>query len=166
MTVAVRYPKRVTNLHSIWVFEIVLVITLIGILAALAIGEYARTIKITTTVGALQMSWPVKSEIYRFHALHGVWPNTNDLTELSGLVAEEPSISRIIVNDGSYDVVFSTEYAHLAAKVLSFRRVEFENVPGATTMWICGFRVIPPGMTTNAKNITTISPEYLPETCK
>ena len=159
--------KRITNnFESIWILEIIFVSILIGILVFFAVREYSRVAIVTTVIARLHESWPIKSEIYRFYALNQYWPDKDELVELSNQLEENMILKEVVIESGSIDLVFNDDIQPIQSKVLSLRKVEFNNQPGATIMWICGYKTIPEGMHTNAKNNTTIPANYLPIQCK
>jgi len=155
-----------TPLLSLWIFEAMLVFTLIGILSAIAIKDYSRTINITIVTSALSESWPVKSEIYSFYAKNGDWPDLADLNKLEKHIKESKLIEQVRVKSGSFDIIFGEGNSAIGGKTLSFRKAQFAGLQGTPVLWVCGFRNVPQGMSVNVENHTTISIDYMPQHCR
>ncbi len=149
----------------LWYFELVFVLTVIGVLVGLAVKPYASTLKITSAMSAVSVASFLKSEVYRFYVIHNRWPDSEDIVIDEYYRKELKDIREIRIDKGSIDIEFNN-ISGLKSQVLSFRKAEFKNVPGSTLIWLCGYQPVPNGMTVDKVNRTSINRSELPHICK
>ena len=150
----------------LWYFEIMLVIAILGLLVGSAIRAYSQTIRITQTTATVSSVAFLKSMIYRFYVFNRRWPETGDIVLNQDHREEMKQIREIRIYNGSFEIEFNDYFPNLESKVLAFRRAQFSNVPGSTTIWLCGYQPVPTGMSVDRKNTTTVSIKDLPYICK
>ena len=160
--------------------ELMIVVAIIGILAAIAIPAYQDyTIRSQVTEG-LNLAGAVKASVAEFYANRGEWPEDN---ETAGIVddAGDPTtpsgkyVSDIQVEDGTIHITYggqaNANIRDSATNTLSLRpRISGND----DVIWLCGYNdgtgadpaLDDPDSGASAVDATTISPKYLPQSCR
>jgi len=149
--------------------ELMIVVAIIGILAAIAIPAYQNyTVRAQVTEG-LNLADGWKTAIAEYYANSGVWPVTTNLTGATQSTGKY--VSSITVATGG---VITIAYGNQAnAKALASGSNNLTLVPYLNSnndvIWICGTNIAPTAASltaaTGASANTTISPQYLPAVC-
>ena len=150
--------------------ELMIVVAIIGILAAIAIPAYQNyTIRAQVTEG-LNLADGWKTAISEYYANSGSMPATQ--TTLNGGVAPGASqgkyVSAVNVKAGAIEVIYGGQ----VNKTISGQTLALLPYTNANNdiVWICGTASTPTGATLTAasgdaaKN-TTVSAQYLPSVC-
>ena len=154
--------------------ELMIVVAIIGILAAIAIPAYQDyTIRSQVTEG-LNLAGAVKAAVAETYADRGVWPADN---KEAGIVDQDgaavnPSgkyVDQIVVTNGTVDITYGGQgNKNIDQKVLSLN-------PGVTknddVIWLCGYNTgnnitDPPDQTGTNGDASDISPKYVPASCR
>ena len=148
--------------------ELMIVVAIIGILAAIAIPAYQDyTIRSQVTEG-LNLAAEAKTAVSEFNSDRGRLPDNN----ISAGVATDTSItgnyvtSVLVTASGGIDITFGNKAnaQNLAGNLVSLR-------PGRTAAggltWICGYAAVPTGTTApTAADATNVNPKFLPASCR
>jgi len=153
--------------------ELMIVVAIIGILAAIAIPAYMNyTIRAQVTEG-LNMADSWETAIAEFYSNNGSWPSTvsptgggSSIAMPSGAASSGKYVSSLtIAAGGVVKITYGNQAnAKLATQVLAI-------TPGTDTnndiIWICGLAATPTAVTLapGAATTTTISASYLPSSC-
>ena len=148
--------------------ELMIVVAIIGILAAIAIPAYQNyTIRAQVTEGlTLADGW--KTAIAEYYANTGQWPTTANLTA-AGQVAStgkyESSVS--VTTPGTIKIVYgNAANQKITGSILGLTAYTNAN---NDVLWQCGLAAAPASGTVasgaTAGGGTTILPQYLPTSC-
>lgn len=153
--------------------ELMIVVAIIGILAAIAIPAYQDyTIRAQVTEG-LNLASAVKAAVAESYADRGVWPA--DLTAVG--VANAPTgkyVSDISIANGTINITYGIDAnaANLAGEILSMKPMVSTN---GDVIWVCGDAVAPStaaessGGASDASTTTfgaNSKAKYLPSNCR
>ena len=148
--------------------ELMIVVAIIGILAAIAIPAYQDyTIRSQVTEG-LSLASDLKASIGEVYAQTGTFTGI-DLTKLGLGVATTKSgkyVGSIAVADGVITISYTGPQANAklsAAPILTLR--PGSNVNG-DVVWVCGRAAVPTGTTVAGADATSVVAKYLPAVCR
>jgi type IV pilus assembly protein PilA len=142
--------------------ELMIVVAIIGILAAIAIPAYQNyTIRAQITEG-LNLADGWKTAIAEYYANYGVWPSQSNLSGTNNSTSKY--VSSVTVSSGTIQIVYGQQ---VNAKVngSSLAIVPWTNANN-DIIWVCGTATQPSSVTSGgAAGSNTVSPQYLPSSC-
>ena len=153
--------------------ELMIVVAIIGILAAIAIPAYQDYLIRSQASEGLNMAAADKTSVSDFYDNRGTWPVNNSqagLAEADNI--DGKYVSRVAVAGGTITVTYGNE-ANQAN--LNGQTVTMQPGPGAggDVIWRCGAAAAPAGWvsatagnTTGAAGTTSVLPKYLPSNCR
>jgi type IV pilus assembly protein PilA len=158
--------------------ELMIVVAIIGILAAIAIPAYQNyTIRAQVTEG-LNLADGVKTQVSEFYAQNGTFPAstvttaanaTNTIMFMTGTVTGK-YVSKVDVVKGAITVTYSNATPQTASKkidALTLALTPYLN-GNQDIVWVCGLTTAPTDAsldTSAAKGTTTVPAQYLPAAC-
>jgi type IV pilus assembly protein PilA len=151
--------------------ELMIVVAIIGILAAIAIPAYQNyTVRAQVTEG-LNLADGWKTGIAEYYANAGSWPTTAQLT--GTVTSTGKYVSTVDAVVGGITIVYGNQAnaSALAAGQNTLALLAYTN-PNNDIVWICGTAAVPAAATlTQASGATvtaastTVKSQYLPSTC-
>jgi type IV pilus assembly protein PilA len=146
--------------------ELMIVVAIIGILAAIAIPAYQDyTVRSQVTEG-LNLASDLKAGIAEFYAQEGTWPTLANLG-ISGATSKSGKyvLSIDVLANGVIDIVYGNQANadKLANEHLAL--IPLLNGNG-DLVWVCGNKPPPGSLAAPASNPTSIADKYLPGTCR
>jgi type IV pilus assembly protein PilA len=152
--------------------ELMIVVAIIGILAAIAIPAYQDYTIRAQVMEGLNLASDMKATVAEFRANRGAWPTTLAEMGLTAWTAKSGKyVSSItLAAGGGLDIAYSgpqANTANLVGKTLSLRpALNAAN----DVIWVCGNRAEPAlvgGTPTTATNNTSANMDkYLPSECR
>jgi type IV pilus assembly protein PilA len=148
--------------------EMMAVVAVIGILAAMAIPSYLVKIVREQIVTALPLADIVKAPVALTWLATQTFPVDNAAAALPA--AEKivnNFISSIAVQDGAIHITFGNHANNrLAGKIITLRPAVVEDAPMVPVTWVCAAADAPEKMSLRGVDRTSVATEYLPFLCR
>ena len=150
--------------------ELMIVIAIIGILAAIAIPAYQDYVIRSQVAEGFSMAGAAKAAVAEYYANKGKWPSGNSAAGVgSALSIRGKYVSQLTITNGSIDIKYGGAQAN---KVIVGKDIGLQ--PGVSangdTIWKCALAADPSGWlnnTTSATDVsTTVLGKYLPSSCR
>jgi len=148
--------------------ELMIVVSIIGILASIAIPAYQTYTIRAQVVEAFSLASELKGSVQEFRKERGRMPANNHeagLPEPKFLIGN--FVTRIDVHDGAMDIEFGNNAnTNLTGKILTVQPLVVTGSPASPMSWRCGLRSIPKGMEAVGENRTTVDRKFVPASCR
>ena len=149
--------------------ELMIVIAIIGILAALAIPAYQDYLIRSQASEGLAMASAAKVAVAEFYANRGAWPSGNSQAGIgSATEIQGKHVQSITIQDGGIEVQYGNEAnaAHLMSETVGLEPGASDN---GDVIWRCGRGDNPSGWgsdTASGTTSTSVDGKYLPSVCR
>ena len=148
--------------------ELMIVVAIIGILAAIAIPAYQDyTVRSQVTEG-LNLSSDLKAAVAETYAQTGSWPLDNNSVGLSNTVGSKAGkyVKDVQIATGTITITYGVQAnANINGKKLSLRPTVS---PNGDVIWNCGKHTVAGSNPTQSAgaDATDVLGKYLPQTCR
>ncbi|MEE9142460.1 MAG: pilin [Gammaproteobacteria bacterium] len=151
--------------YGFTLIELMIVVAIIGILAAIAIPAYQQFIARSQITEGLGLASGLKPTVAEYFQDRGIWPA--NLAALGyGTVPSAKYVSQVLVNQGVINITFGLQAnTAINGQILSLRPAV---TPNGEVVWVCGNRAVPGAAVPAGVNATTFAgiTRFLPGTCQ
>ncbi|NJO15050.1 MAG: prepilin-type N-terminal cleavage/methylation domain-containing protein [Thioploca sp.] len=150
--------------YGFTLIELMLVISIIGILAAVAIPAYQNYIKASKVAEGLVLVSSIEMAVADYYSYRGKFPLNN---RAAGLPNPEKLrgkyVNRIEIENGAIHLTFDES---IEGGRVTFRpTIAAVYPPTNALVWVCGYQPVLANMFAIGENKTTLDKSYLPTIC-
>jgi type IV pilus assembly protein PilA len=147
--------------------ELMIVVAIIGILAAIAIPAYQDYLVRSQVSEGLTMASAAKAAVSEYYATRGTWPASNSAAGIgSETTIKGKYVDGIKVAGGGITVNFGTG----ANTKINTKKVGLTPAasPNGDVVWTCGYATVPAGLSSTGVTAanTSVDGKYLPSSCR
>jgi len=146
--------------------ELMIVVAIIGILAAIAIPAYQNYLIRSQVTEGLNMAAAAKAGVSEYYATKGSWPADNNAAGLGPAANVQGNyVSSVSVGTGTITITYGNQAnSNISGTTLGL-------TPGVSSngdvVWKCGYSGTPSAWVSNATVVTgNIATKYLPSSCR
>jgi type IV pilus assembly protein PilA len=146
--------------------ELMIVVAIIGILAAIAIPAYQNyTVRAQVTEG-LNLADGWKTAVAEYYANAGTWPTTAQLTSAGQVASTGKYVTSVTSNAGAITITYGNQANSAAVGGQTLALTAYVNANN-DIIWVCGNAAIPSGASIGTATVGTsnVKAQYLPSTC-
>jgi type IV pilus assembly protein PilA len=153
-----------TRQQGFTLIELMIVVSIIGILASMAIPNYNDYIKRAKVAEAIYLSMGITKSIADFYAFTGRLPVDNAEAEIPPAEWLKGNyVAQIKIENGALHIQFNED---TGLGLLSLRpAIVAAYPPSGYLTWVCGYASVPLGMNLLGEDKTTVERHLLPHSC-
>lgn len=156
------------KLSGFTLLELMVVVSVIGILASVAMPQYHVYVQRSEVTEALSMAASVREDVTGYYLEQLDFPRNN---KQAGVPAPDKLIANrvtsIEIENGAIHVTLGNKIAKpLKGTILTFRPATVNGSPKSPISWLCGYDEPVKGMTAVGSNRTSIPEDFLPSACR
>lgn len=157
--------------HGFTLIELMFVVAVIGILAAVALPAYKDYVVRSKVAEAFELGMAVEKSVAEYRDRWGILPRDNLAVGLPGAATLRGAwVSGIEVKDGAIAITFVPSLIEemKGTPVLMLRPAINPALPTSSLVWVCQDLNAPHGFTISAvpESIHLLPPRYLPGLCR
>jgi len=150
--------------------ELMIVVAIIGILAAIAIPAYQNYVVRSQITEGLNLAGGWKAAVGEFFAQQGTWPTTAQLTAAGQLASSGKYVSSVTSTLGAITIVYAGPQANVTALPAGANTLSLNpyNNANGDIVWVCGAAPVPAGAVATGgmvAGVSNIKAQYLPTIC-
>lgn len=153
--------------HGFTLIELMVVVSIVAILATIAIPSYMAQRQQNDVARAIRMANTIRDDISEYYNKNLSFPSDNKKAGLP-----EPAlfignnVTSIQVEDGAIHITLGNKASQpLHNKIVSIRPAIVIGSPLSPISWLCGFDAPVPGMAAVGNNKTDVDNGILPASC-
>ena len=157
-----------TNNTGFTLIELMIVISIIGILATMAMPSFQDRVIRAQVKEAFQLATIAQNGIEEFYRAKGMFPKNNAAAglPLSGKIIGN-YVSDVEVSKGAIHITLGNRVnRHVSGKIISIRPAVVRDAPIVPIAWVYGYAGTPDGMTVVGENKSSVLPVHLPVNCR